>query len=186
MPLAADLAHLQLSYVKRWVVAPTYRDQTVAEHVYRVTMIARAICFALDYDAIETGMIIGMALTHDSDEVMTGDIPGPSKAIQFPILDMWHRVVKVADAIETGTYWVQWGNRAAWGNHPYNVAPIRDIKKIIHYADQVPGLPAIARAIWLHITGEALSWQDQTSEKFSTNGATLTETSPIKQVALRT
>lgn len=69
---------LRLTEVKRWGIVATSREQTVAEHSYRVMMLATAI-----YDHMEGGVphnsddrdaIITYSLMHDLHEVMSGDI----------------------------------------------------------------------------------------------------------------
>jgi len=62
--------------VKRWTIVRTIRDQSLAEHMYNVTMIARAIAANLGIDDTK---IIKYALDHDLDEILTGDIPTPAK-----------------------------------------------------------------------------------------------------------
>lgn len=68
---------LRASHVRRWNIVATARDQSVAEHIFNVCMIARALCKRLDMDDRE---IIKAALEHDLDEVVFGDIPSPMKA----------------------------------------------------------------------------------------------------------
>lgn len=67
---------LLLQDVGRWGIVRVSKRQSVAEHTFNVTMIARAI-------AKEAGVpdneLIKYALDHDIDEVMTGDIPSPAK-----------------------------------------------------------------------------------------------------------
>lgn len=62
--------------IKRWTIVSTIQEQSLAEHLFNVTMIARDI-------AVEAGMddtnIVKYALDHDLDEIMTGDIPSPAK-----------------------------------------------------------------------------------------------------------
>lgn len=62
--------------VKRWTIVRTIRDQSLAEHTFNVTMIARAIASNLGIDDTK---IIKYALDHDLDEILTGDIPTPAK-----------------------------------------------------------------------------------------------------------
>lgn len=168
MSWASPLSLLHLSYVDRWVIAPTRRHQSVAEHSYRVAVIALALV-GWRHPSVIPGEYVGMGLTerevvmaavlHDSEEVLTGDIPGPQKsAIPGYLRDVTHMgakecLVKVADSIETGTFWMQWGNSAAWTGHPSNNAPWRDIEKILHYSAKIPGLLDAARAAWATITG---------------------------------
>ncbi len=63
--------------VKRWTIVRTIRDQSLAEHTFNVTMIARAIAKEMGIDDTK---IIKYALDHDLDEILTGDIPTPAKA----------------------------------------------------------------------------------------------------------
>lgn len=67
---------LRASGVTRWHIVRTVRPQSLAEHTFDVVMIARAIAKIAGYDDYE---IIKAALLHDLDEIVTGDIPTPSK-----------------------------------------------------------------------------------------------------------
>lgn len=69
---------LRLTEVKRWGIVATAREQSVAEHSFRVQMLAIAI-----YDYMENGTphnaddrsaIVSYALMHDMHEIMSGDI----------------------------------------------------------------------------------------------------------------
>lgn len=153
---------LHLSYVKRWVVAPTHREQSVAEHTFRVMVITRELCKQLGIPTTQTWEIMSVAFGHDGDEVMTGDIPGPIKSKEMGYLqdinkmDVSECIVKVADSIETGTFWLQWGNPGVWSGHPYNSAPARDIEKIKHYAAKIPRLLEAAQKVWFEITRQEM------------------------------
>lgn len=160
---------LHLSYVKRWVVAPAHREQSVAEHTFRVMVIARELSNAKYTDERGTfGMglteeeVVIYAMSHDAEELLTGDIPGPMKSAQagylrdITTMSSKQCLVKVADSIETGAFWLQWGNPGAWTGHPYNRAPARDIEKIEHYATKIPGLLEAAQQVWESITGKGM------------------------------
>lgn len=67
---------LRASGVTRWHIVRTVRSQSLAEHTFDVTMIARAIAKLAGVDDNE---IIKAALLHDLDEIITGDIPTPTK-----------------------------------------------------------------------------------------------------------
>lgn len=67
---------LRASGVTRWHIVRTLRPQSLAEHTFDVVMIARAIAKIAGYDDYE---IIKAALLHDLDEIVTGDIPTPTK-----------------------------------------------------------------------------------------------------------
>lgn len=67
---------LRATGVTRWHIVRTVRPQSLAEHTFDVTMIARAIAKIAGYDDAE---ITKAALLHDLDEIVTGDIPTPTK-----------------------------------------------------------------------------------------------------------
>ena len=69
----------EIGHVPRWTIIETSRSQTVAEHSYNVA------CLLLEfgkYTELEEDMI-ELALLHDIDESMTGDIPTPTKEEYF-------------------------------------------------------------------------------------------------------
>lgn len=68
---------LRASGVTRWHIVRTVRPQSLAEHTFDVVMIARAVAKIAGVDDYE---IIKAALLHDLDEIVTGDIPTPTKA----------------------------------------------------------------------------------------------------------
>jgi len=67
---------LRASGVTRWHIVRTVRPQSLAEHTFDVTMIARAVAKIAGYDDYE---ITKAALLHDLDEIITGDFPTPTK-----------------------------------------------------------------------------------------------------------
>jgi 5'-deoxynucleotidase YfbR-like HD superfamily hydrolase len=67
---------LRASGGTRWHIVRTVRPQSLAEHTFDVTMIARAIAKIAGYEDYE---ITKAALLHDLDEIVTGDIPTPTK-----------------------------------------------------------------------------------------------------------
>ncbi|KKN27334.1 hypothetical protein LCGC14_0865590 [marine sediment metagenome] len=67
---------LRASGVTRWHIVRTVAPQSLAEHTFDVTMIARAIAKIAGYDDYE---IMKAAMLHDLDEIYTGDIPTPTK-----------------------------------------------------------------------------------------------------------
>lgn len=67
---------LRASGVTRWHIVRMVRPQSLAEHSFDVTMIARAIAKIARVDDNE---IIKAALLHDLDEIIMGDSPTPTK-----------------------------------------------------------------------------------------------------------
>ena len=111
---------LRASHVKRWHIVNTIRTQNVAEHSFNVAIIADELQHRL-IEAFGTDIlppvyhrdrmlwerdVLMIALTHDLDEVFTGDIPAsvkPRKEWQ-PVnirTDLTASlVVKIADIVE--------------------------------------------------------------------------------------
>lgn len=119
---------LQLSQVKRWPICHVNKDQSVAEHSFNVMLITKELTSGLDDDLWL--QCFAYALTHDMDEVETGDIPSPFKrklrrecpAI-IETLDgppkaspLIRAIVKLADYLEA-IYWLReyGGSRTAEG-----------------------------------------------------------------------
>lgn len=103
----------RLSVVSRWAVVNTIKRQSVAEHCFNVERIARRI--ATQWISVEFKMldvISQIALHHDDDEAVIGDLPSPAKSVlSEEYLDkhrhLWynqesqaHDIVKLADKME--------------------------------------------------------------------------------------
>lgn len=68
------------SFLKRWSIVRTLRDQSVAEHSFFVAVYANDICIALGLPPKVQLSALQYSLWHDfRDEIFTGDLPGPSK-----------------------------------------------------------------------------------------------------------
>lgn len=67
---------LRASSVTRWHIVATSREQNLAEHSFNVAMISRAICKEL---GIDDTTATKLALEHDLDEIIYGDIPSHTK-----------------------------------------------------------------------------------------------------------
>ena len=63
---------------KRWVIVRTVKDQSVSEHSHLVALIAMRICVLLARPDL-LPLAAAYACIHDLDEVITGDIPSPTK-----------------------------------------------------------------------------------------------------------
>jgi 5'-deoxynucleotidase len=79
---------LRAAHVKRWHIINTYREQTVAEHSFLVSILAIEISRKVGYSNNRGGpfntekewQIMRWAMWHDLPEVITGDPPTPIKA----------------------------------------------------------------------------------------------------------
>lgn len=125
---------LSLCHVPRWVIVPRLREQTVAEHSFRVAIITMELGVRLD---ITTSKITVLwALIHDGGECRSGDVPNGFKdeALRDRDSEMtpWMKnydpyimavdkaLVKLADKIETAT-WIM-ANKPPSSNHAHYVA----------------------------------------------------------------
>jgi 5'-deoxynucleotidase YfbR-like HD superfamily hydrolase len=68
-----------LAFVPRWTIIRTLRAQSVAEHSYFVALYAKRIGELLGLSLEEMAELVWAALVHDADEMITGDVPTPSK-----------------------------------------------------------------------------------------------------------
>lgn len=70
---------MRTGHVTRWQIVRTARQQTLAEHLYRVWIITVQLCRLLDIDHGTAAAANIWALYHDVPEVLTGDIATPAK-----------------------------------------------------------------------------------------------------------
>jgi putative hydrolases of HD superfamily len=68
-------------YTNRWTIVDTNKDQYIDSHQYRVTMIVLYICDKVNEKSllIREHELLKAALTHDWEEIYTGDIPSNIK-----------------------------------------------------------------------------------------------------------
>lgn len=64
------------SRVKRWPTVETIRQNSIAEHMFYVAHYAMDICWIIQRPEL-IGSCLSMAMIHDLEETITGDIPGP-------------------------------------------------------------------------------------------------------------
>lgn len=84
---------LRLHSIPRWTMVNVSRPQNVAEHTYGVTIIALEIAKKLRmYEREEE--ILWLAIHHDMLEVLTGDVPSPTK---MRVSDAWIEMEKTLD-----------------------------------------------------------------------------------------
>jgi 5'-deoxynucleotidase len=119
---------LRTGHVKRWHMVNVHRQQTIAEHMYLVTMIASDMARILGIE--NRDLIIQWALHHDLAEVMTGDIATPMKvALNREALG----------AVKTIENKVDLALRAfdeASNGFPRAIVKLADMVESIHFLDQ--------------------------------------------------
>lgn len=73
---------LRSGHVRRWHIVAVAREQTIADHMYRVGVIAEEILKRLgmfDWDSNLTLNVMRWAAIHDRHEFRLGDLPTPGK-----------------------------------------------------------------------------------------------------------
>ena len=87
MAIDVDQGHFfaylyRLRLIQRWVLMRSAIPESVGEHSFQVALLTHGLCtiarevFGKDIDA---GRAVILALFHDAEEVVTGDIPAPVK-----------------------------------------------------------------------------------------------------------
>lgn len=68
-------------HIARWHLARTHREQTLAEHLYLVTMYSDEVAKRVlkNYTDSDKLKLLSWGLQHDVPEILTGDIPTPAK-----------------------------------------------------------------------------------------------------------
>lgn len=71
---------MRVSHVKRWQIVRVGREQTLAEHLYRVWLLVREFGPKVGMTLEEQVSAENLALVHDLPEIKTGDIASPVKS----------------------------------------------------------------------------------------------------------
>lgn len=80
------------AFIPRWQIVRTIRTQSIAEHSFQVAMYVNEICVFLKIDADIHRRALQYALWHDiRDEIISGDMPGPSKRKLVKDREHWDR-----------------------------------------------------------------------------------------------
>lgn len=104
---------LALSHVPRWAIVRHTVPQSVADHSFRVTLIAGEICSRCTIlgDDVRLMNVMLRAMYHDLDECVTGDITSfidkPHAGLGYletPVTMAELRLIKTADIIEAETF----------------------------------------------------------------------------------
>lgn len=69
-----------LSHVPRWAIVRTIQRQSVAEHSYYVAIYADQIAELIEWQGSRRNLM-RLAMFHDMDEILSGDIASPAKAV---------------------------------------------------------------------------------------------------------
>lgn len=136
---------LNLSHVPRWTTHPVRRPQSVAEHSYRVAVLAMEIRERLPLETsmgIRIGPMLRWAMVHDGPESKLGDTPAPAKLLMGKAL---------MNSLERGA--CDWYTQET-------LACERNEHAIVHIADYLESLSWVARygdGLNDHFDGEDLT-----------------------------
>lgn len=89
----------RLRYIQRWSLMRNTQPENVAEHSYYVALLTHALCEigrAQFGKEIDVGRAVVLALFHDVEEVMTGDIATPVKHHNQALLRSLQEMERVA------------------------------------------------------------------------------------------
>lgn len=100
-----------MSNVRRWGHAYCHKEEFVIDHTAIVALIALKIGHDLKADM---GQLLQRALLHDMEEIITGDIPTPTKYANTSLTKEFHKYERES-AKEVATAFGQWAFRT-WEN----------------------------------------------------------------------
>ncbi|MSQ23852.1 MAG: HD domain-containing protein [Chloroflexi bacterium] len=97
------------AHIKRYHTTPLLGQESVAEHTHFVTMIARIICHALQEAGkpVDVLRAVDLAMIHDYEEVISGDIISTFKHSDAEFSELLHRLTdkaidRVFEALPSG------------------------------------------------------------------------------------
>lgn len=109
-----------LSHVPRWAIIDKFKPQTVGDHTYRVSAIVLILVEEFDKRGlyVSKSKALELAITHDIDEAISGDLPTPYKKLKglqestFKPDTNEAFLVKLADLLEACIFLDRYGVRA--------------------------------------------------------------------------
>ena len=106
----------RLRFIQRWSLMRNAVPESVAEHSFQVALLAHALCSIgreVFGKEVPTERVVTLALFHDAEEVITGDIPTPVKHHNDVLLHSLRQVEALASERLLGH-----GARGAAGDLP--------------------------------------------------------------------
>lgn len=89
----------KMKYIDRWMLMKNMRDESLSEHTLETAYIAHALCVIsnrrckTDFDAAQAALL---AMFHDAQEVLTGDLPTPIKYYNSQIKEVYSKIEREA------------------------------------------------------------------------------------------
>ncbi len=128
------------AHIKRYHTTPMFAQESVAEHSHFVAMITRIICHALEHAGhpVDTLRAVDLAMIHDYEEAISGDIISTFKHSEPELTDLLQRLTdKAIDQVfeglpdDLGGYYID-----LWRGH--NAGSVEG--QIVSVADKLAGL----------------------------------------------
>lgn len=128
------------AHIKRYHTTPMFAQESVAEHSHFVAMITRIICHALEQagQPVDTLRAVDLAMIHDYEEAISGDIISTFKHSEPELTDLLERLTdKAIDQVfdtlppDLGGYYID-----LWRGH--NAGSVEG--EIVSVADKLAGL----------------------------------------------
>ena len=128
------------AHIKRYHTTPLFAQESVAEHSHFVAMITRIICYALQEAGhpVDVLRAVDLAMIHDYEEVISGDIISTFKHSDAEFLDLLNRLTdkaidRVFESLPAGLagYYAD-----LWRNHESGAVE----GQIVRVADKLAGL----------------------------------------------
>lgn len=97
----------RMRYINRWALMRNTRTENIEEHSLQVAIIAHAIAiirqelFSQDSSGrqrikVDPNLVTTLAVYHDTNEILTGDMPTPVKYFNSSITEAFHDIEKEA------------------------------------------------------------------------------------------
>ena len=84
----------RMKYIERWSLMRNSRSENISEHSLEVAMLAHGLAIISNERCggdLDVNQIALMALYHDANEIITGDMPTPVKYFDEDIKDAYKR-----------------------------------------------------------------------------------------------
>ena len=91
----------RMKYINRWGLMRNTRNENIQEHSLQVSMIAHVLALISNkyfQGAVDANRVAVIAMFHDCDEIITGDLPTPIKYFNNSIREAYREVEKTAKA----------------------------------------------------------------------------------------
>lgn len=89
----------KMKYIDRWMLMKNMRSESLSEHTLETAYIAHALCVISNRRCntkLNAAQAAVLALFHDAQEVLTGDLPTPIKYYNSQIKDAYSKIEKEA------------------------------------------------------------------------------------------